>query len=886
MSSNKPVSWVHVWANRVGRGITLVLVAIFVLLLGLYLGLPWLSTKFGLPILAKILNTSHVEAKIERAGLNGLDIHSISIGPESGITIRRLYVHWNFLGLVQGQIDSIELVDAQVHLVENNEQWSIAGLPELLVPNNEEKKDKLGFFPVIHEFFVHGQIFLAGSQLNTSLPISMNGSLESSGQLITQVQTALAGQTLALNVEANLKTLDLSLACSVPSASLASLAGLIPGFSVPLGGHIGLEAKVTRMLEGHPTMSAKVILDHGYTVLGGQYLAQKEFWTAQGQWNESGLNLDLAPIKLVRPVSLAPVSLVPVSLVFTIQDIDLDLQEQKLSCNWSLILEEIPVLHLSPQLSGSLEAWNSDQELTVRIQGQAQAMAGTLNQFTLDLEPSLFHLAALVSPKATSLQAELDLGKVNISHETTTLSMAGVNLQANATLDSDFYGTVDVHGGKLSLQQPGVSVSASLEAEAQFAVGQESQVHGMLKAGFSGQSGNLRATGSLNLPLSWPQATSKPGSANAKLIWNKVELAQISSRIENNVHGFMLDGQLSLIPLAVQANFKGQIAPANIRQSWVELNAKQKVTLPAKLSQFSPKLSSWSGTGLLEVQARLDLARGIPVCPLSLHVRDLKLNHAQSKISLAGGNAYLSFADLLTWRSEPDQRVSFADLQMGSIILEQGDIHFQVEALHSILVETCTATWAGGRVGTQAFRINPGVEDYLVDLYCDRVDMAQALGQFGMSQAQGGGSVNGRIPVHYARGSLSFDNGFLFSTPGENGVLRIEGTNILTAGVPPDSPQYAQLDLAAEALKDFAYEWAKIRMNTVGQELVVSLELDGKPAHPLPFSFDRDLGGFARVSAGSPGSVFQGIRLDVNFKLPLDQLLQYRQLLELMNKGG
>ena len=27
----------------------------------------------------------------------------------------------------------------------------------------------------------------------------------------------------------------------------------------------------------------------------------------------------------------------------------------------------------------------------------------------------------------------------------------------------------------------------------------------------------------------------------------------------------------------------------------------------------------------------------------------------------------------------------------------------------------------GGRVGSQSFRVNPGVEDYTVELYCDRL---------------------------------------------------------------------------------------------------------------------------------------------------------------------
>ena len=60
-----------------------------------------------------------------------------------------------------------------------------------------------------------------------------------------------------------------------------------------------------------------------------------------------------------------------------------------------------------------------------------------------------------------------------------------------------------------------------------------------------------------------------------------------------------------------------------------------------------------------------------------------------------------------------------------------------------------------------------------MELYCDRVQLAQALEQFGMTQVRGGGTANGRIPLHYAGGLLSFDDGFLYSTPGEKDVFQI-----------------------------------------------------------------------------------------------------------------
>jgi hypothetical protein len=45
---------------------------------------------------------------------------------------------------------------------------------------------------------------------------------------------------------------------------------------------------------------------------------------------------------------------------------------------------------------------------------------------------------------------------------------------------------------------------------------------------------------------------------------------------------------------------------------------------------------------------------------------------------------------------------------------------------------------------------------------------------------------------------------------------------------------------------------------------------------PLPFIYKKELGRFARVDAKSKGSLFQGISLDVNLQLPLNQILRYK----------
>ena len=71
-------------------------------------------------------------------------------------------------------------------------------------------------------------------------------------------------------------------------------------------------------------------------------------------------------------------------------------------------------------------------------------------------------------------------------------------------------------------------------------------------------------------------------------------------------------------------------------------------------------------------------------------------------------------------------------------------------------------------------------------------------------------------------------------------------------------------------------------LNSEGKELVMKLQFDGKPANRLPFEYDKEIGRFIKVDANSPGSNFQGIQLDVNFRLPLDQMLNYKDVLDMI----
>ena len=169
-----------------------------------------------------------------------------------------------------------------------------------------------------------------------------------------------------------------------------------------------------------------------------------------------------------------------------------------------------------------------------------------------------------------------------------------------------------------------------------------------------------------------------------------------------------------------------------------------------------------------------------------------------------------------------------------------------------------------------------------MNLYCQRLALSRILEQLGSVHARGSGTVNGRIPIAYSNGRIRFDDGFLFSTPGEGGRIQLSGTEMLTRGIPAGTPQFAQVELAQAALKDYAYTWAKLGLISEGEDFVMRLQFDGKPANPLPFVYSKEIGSFVRVEAGAQGSVFQGISLDVNLRLPLNQLLQYKDIVNMI----
>ncbi|MFH1913713.1 MAG: YdbH domain-containing protein [Pseudomonadota bacterium] len=251
----------------------------------------------------------------------------------------------------------------------------------------------------------------------------------------------------------------------------------------------------------------------------------------------------------------------------------------------------------------------------------------------------------------------------------------------------------------------------------------------------------------------------------------------------------------------------------------------------------------------------------------------------KSGVRLEGIRLFFESPDVIDFRSAPAQVLTIERVRAAGIEMTEAVIAFQLEPGGVTLVEGVRFDWCGGHVESRAFRVVPGHEEYDVTLHCTGLRLSDLLEQLGLAKARGDSTLSGELPVSWRNGQITFHQGFLHSTPGEGGFIQVEGLDDLVAAVPKGTAERSQLELARAALGNFEYKWIRLRADTVGRDLLMRLSLDGKPANILPFVYRKDIGGFVKIEGDIDGSHFQGVRLDVNFTLPLDRILLYKDVI-------
>lgn len=383
------------------------------------------------------------------------------------------------------------------------------------------------------------------------------------------------------------------------------------------------------------------------------------------------------------------------------------------------------------------------------------------------------------------------------------------------------------------------------------------------------------------IPLQFPLQKINPAKKAqinvSTLKYKNVETAELSAILQQTHKGFNYSADI-----VSKMNIDGRIHCDG--SVFLNGNVTSSCTLPdttidsSLLPDYIEIPEGNTFTGVVAANAMFELTGTTQKGNLNLHFSDGALTSGGTIIKKI--ETTISFPNLPNLQSEPGQLATIGSIESGKIHLQNGKVFFRIENERQLFLEKARLSWCGGKVEMGSLNLNSDMKDLEATLYCDRLGFAELLKQFGIEDTDGEGSLNGRLPIAINDKGIKFDDGFLFSTPGNSGIVRFNNTDQLRQGM-PDIGQTATLDYSVQALENFAYNWTKLSFNTEGKDLLLTMQLDGKPAAPLPFGYKS-----GQIVATEKGPGLQHpVRLDMNFRLPLQELFQSgKSLQSLMEK--
>ncbi len=384
----------------------------------------------------------------------------------------------------------------------------------------------------------------------------------------------------------------------------------------------------------------------------------------------------------------------------------------------------------------------------------------------------------------------------------------------------------------------------------------------------------MQATGiALRLPWSYPGAG--PGQSGkfsiASLRGGGALGRDISGILSQEGQGVSFSGQGHADLPGIALSFQGNaVSRTNGWDGRVEFLVPPTV-LPARtpLQALHPLLKGWTAGGRLAARGTVRAAGGALAGNAVLEVVDMDFDGAGSELSLRGAQAAVTLDSLFDLVSASGQQFRFSKLRWQSVALSNGEIAFRLEGNGVLFVESGSFAWSGGTVTIDPLRLAPGMRVIEATLRCRDVDLAEMLNALaGEEIVSGEARLSGIIPMKLAGGDLQFMDGRLDSTPGRTGQLRVSKPEAISGG---------QV-LVEEAIREFDYNWIKVRLDGRGDRLNMVVSIDGAPSRKLPLRYDQKKGDFIRQPAGKPGVELKGLLLDIRF-IDID-------LKDLLDTGG
>jgi hypothetical protein len=889
----------------------------------------YIESKLVLKI-SEITGADCVAIDVRRIGITGVDLGDFRIGTKenAGFSVSSVQIDYSLVGLFKRQVKRVIISGVELNFEYKDEKPFVSGIDLYKVfaglkMNSAAASSDISFPVSIGNLEIRNALInLTWEGRPFKLPFEMKATSENTDMTVmnTVFNLYLRGQKIVLKADTDLKKKSASIDFIVKPVRVERFADLIKDISdLRLFGEVDLEVKAKMEF-----MPFKISSFYGLCELrDGKFISKNivlqnshnkgEELPFQIELNHSGGNewkFSATSLSLISPMHM------------------------QLAGIHSIIKTDPDTVESSGRVMIDLKKTPKKQKTPVRVLEPISLCVNFLTRYTKDgkWKFDIYNTASKVSAIQTT-ECIMEVSDMRILSKMPEFQVSGNRMGSeylfdynviipNIVLDAkskeiafpqlslkgkaginnsenenkgfvafqinkpDAYLTI----GPSKVKIPEISFSArygkekekSMHFDGEFKFKDGGIIDSKSKARIKGISGNL--------PFSWPyKGNGKDGNFSFKTLqWKMLDLGSIGGTVRQNKTGIFYKGEYKnrLLP-GLFATFSGNSGFIYSKGFETDLQLRllhDSASQDIDLGQYLPEAKGIVVNGELEAIGKFHAGGNKIKCSLNS-----KLNNGQVKIKEEGifvesVDISLSMPELLKLRSAPKQQIRFKKASFRDLFVTDVKIDFQIESATSFFIEKSELKWCNGHVYTQPLRISPDGKEYSITLFCDRLNLAIILEQFGAAKATGDGTVSGTIPIRYNNGKIRFDDGFLFSSPGEGGHIRLMETEALSAGIPPDTQQFAQLELAKEALKNYMYDWAKLKFITEGEDLLLKMELDGKPAKTLPFVYQKELGGFKKVEADDMGSHFQKIHININFRLPLNKIIEHKELLKILNQ--
>jgi hypothetical protein len=873
----------------------------------------WLPGYIESDLISHLAQTKRLEAQqvfVRRIGINGADLGPIMLGADGKpiIRIAAIQIDYSLLSLLRKRIKGIRIGGLRITLPATASAVPAPGIkpptqpaPEPSAERNIQLSDLL---PIALNYIQiePAEIVLIHNahRITISFRVDLNTADLKRGRLLGHLQAMLRGNQIDLSMDIDQSANRALLTLRGENLDMRVLSAL--SHKMPLSaisGMVDIAGQGTVQLNppGLDQLSVKASL-HNTRIVASEVIIENPSIADQNtQPIEISIDRDgprtfiwqCTPFQISAPFNTLMTAL---SGQWSIDDGVWELRATGRSESPSQELK--PGMQLKTPLVmqwHATAAGESAQRLSFNVQADAGQAAGMVINAVHTEYPNL----GILLNGTFGADGIMANAKISANHSRLTLPdgyarIQDVNLAGNLIVSAwasprpyrlqinGVMQNISADTGPASVFLPAIQFNASGQGD----TSQPLRLHGRItfKPGtIRGKQHELAVNGiSIHLPYHWPPIDGQPpGKLRVRdILWKDRHVGGIKGQIRQQGLG-----------LAMVLNHTSKLFPGlnilidgTIDRKGVLAKLKMPPYQPSEgldPGEVLPQAAGMRIDGRFEGGCKLRMNRTGTSGTAQLSVKQGKLSHETQELTLDGLEMDLHIDELVTLRSGPMQTLRIDRLQFGNLAADDLRVDFQIETLRSIFIEKAAIKWCKGTISAGALRIKPGHDDYELTLFCDRLDLAMVLEQLGAVEAGGEGAVNGRIPLHWTNGGLTFNKGFLFSTPGKSGTIRLRGTEMLLAGLPPGTPQHTQLDIATEALKDYTYKWARLYLESEEENLLLKLQFDGKPNQQLPFAYDTTLGSFKRV-AGEGQADFTGISIDLNFRSPLNEILQYKEL--------